>query len=311
MNKKKSLIIRSGVLGAYLARELLKHNHEIVVTSQKKRESYINYKFLKIDKKVKFEKLNIKIKNEIKKIIEKHNPGFIYYFAGQSSLTKSYKLKKETYDSHFVGTRNFLEVIKKLKLNIKFFKANSGYIFKPFKGIINLNCKLSINNNPYIKAQKKVFKLIKNYRKFNLSLYSLIFLQVESPLRNKYFYIKKVCIHAKNKKKITVGNIDTIRDYSWAPDLAKGIYYLSKFSARDIILSSGVGISGREILKIAYRQNKLNYKKFFKIDKKFCRKNEDKILTGKSDNNKILMKKFGFKFNTYGANLVKKMYKQL
>ncbi len=311
MNKKKCLIIGSGVLGAYLTCELLKNNHEIIVTSRKKRVNYKNYNFLKIEKKVKFEKLNIKKKSEIKKIIEKYNPNFIYYFAGQSSLTKSYKLKKETYESHFIGTKNFLEVIKKLKLNIKFFKANSGYIFKPTKGTINLNCKLSTINNPYVKSQIKTFKLIKNYRNFNLSLYSLIFLQIESPLRNKDFFIKKVCIHAKNKKKITVGNVDTIRDYSWAPDIAKSIYYLSKLPARDIILSSGIGISGREILNIAYRQNRLNYKKFFRVDEKYFRKNEDKILIGKKENTNILMKKFKFRFSTYGSKLIKKMYNQI
>ena len=310
MNKKNSLIIGSGVLGAYLACELLQNKQRVIVTSQKKRKNYKNYNYLNIKDKVKFEKLNIKKKSEIKKIIKKYNPNFIYYFAGQSSLTKSYKLKKETYESHFVGTKNFLEIIKKLKLNIKFFKANSGYIFKPSKGTIKLDCKLSSNKNPYIKTQKKVFKLIKKYRKFNLSLFSLIFLQVESPLRRKDFFIKKVCIHAKNKKKIQVGNIKNFRDYSWAPEVAKSIYYLSKCSSQDMILSSGIGINGREILKIAYKQNKLNYKKYFKIDKKFIRKNEEVILIGNQNNSKILTKKFGFKFNTYGSRLVKKMYKQ-
>ena len=310
MNKKKSLIIGSGVLGAYLACELLKNDHKIIVTSRRKRIIYKNYNFLNIGNRVKFEKLDIKKKSEIKKIIEKYSQNFIYYFAGQSSLTKSYKLKKETYESHFIGTKNFLEVIKKLKLNIKFFKANSGYIFKPIKGIISLDCKLSSSNNPYIKSQKKTFKLIKNYRNFNLLLYSLIFLQIESPLRNKDFFIKKVCLHAKNKKKIAVGNVDNIRDYSWAQDIAKSIYYLSKLPPRDIILSSGIGISGREILDIAYRQKRLNYKKFFRVDKKFIRKKEDEILIGKQNNTNILMKKFKFKFSTFGSKLIKKMYNQ-
>ena len=70
MNKKKSLIIGSGVLGSYLARELLKHNQEIIVTSQKKRKSYKNYYFLKIYKKVKFEKLNIKKKVKLRKLLK-------------------------------------------------------------------------------------------------------------------------------------------------------------------------------------------------------------------------------------------------
>jgi GDPmannose 4,6-dehydratase len=77
-----------------------------------------------------------------------------------------------------------------------------------------------------------------------------------------------------------------------------------------MILSSGIGINGREILKIAYKQNKLNYKKYFKIDKKFIRKKEDIILIGNQNNNKILTKRFGFKFSTYGSRLLKKMYKQ-
>ena len=67
---------------------------------------------------------------------------------------------------------------------------------------------------------------------------------------------------------------------------------------------------GREILKIAYKQNKLNYKKYFKVNKKFYRK-EDTILIGKQDNTKILYKKFGFKFSIYGSKLVKKMYREI
>jgi len=310
MNKKSSLIIGSGVIGAYLARELLKKKQKVIVTSRTKKRNYENYNYLKIKNKVKFEKLNIKQKSEILKIIKKYSPNFIYYFAGQSSLTKSYKLRKDTYESHFIGTKNFIEIIKKFKSNIKFFKANSGYIFKPNEGKIKLNCKLSSNKNPYIKTQKKVFELIKRYRKYNLSLYSLIFLQVESPLRKKDFFIKKVCLHAKNKKNITVGNIETFRDYSWAPEVVKSIYYLSKLTPRDIILSSGFGIMGREILKIAYKQNKLNYKKYFKVNKKFYRK-EDTILIGKQNNTKILYKKFGFKFSIYGSKLVKKMYREI
>ena len=35
-------------------------------------------------------------KKEIKRIIKKYKPNKIFYFAGQSSLTKSYKYKKET-----------------------------------------------------------------------------------------------------------------------------------------------------------------------------------------------------------------------
>ena len=75
-------------------------------------------------------------------------------------------MKKETYTSHFTGTLNFLNILKKNKLKCKFFKANSGYIFEPDKGKIDLNCKFSKNKNEYIQAQQKTYKLINKYRKF-------------------------------------------------------------------------------------------------------------------------------------------------
>jgi len=209
MNKNINLIIGSGVLGAYLALELLKNKQEVIITTRSIKKKMKNYHYLKIEKKVKFVKLDVNKKIKIENIIKKFNPDKIFYFAGQSSLTDSLKDKKETFLSHFNGTKNFLDVIKQKNLKIKFFKANSGYIFSPKKGLIDINCKFSSNNNPYIKAQQKTFKLIKKYRKFGLKLFNLVFMQIESPLRPKEFFIKKVCLGAKYKKKIEVGNINT------------------------------------------------------------------------------------------------------
>ena len=61
-----------------------------------------------------------------------------------------------------------------------------------------------------------------------------MFLQVESPLRNNDFLIKKICEHAKSKKHVKVGNLNTIRDYSWAPEIVKGVYYLTKIKSQEI-----------------------------------------------------------------------------
>ena len=141
MNKKINLIIGSRVLGAYLSADLKKKKEKVIVTTRSLRKTKYNYNYLKIQNKVKFEKLDIKNKTSIEKIIDKYKPEKIFYFAGQSSLTKSLKSQKETFQSHYNGTKSFLDVLKKNKLKIKFFKANSGYIFNPNKGKIDLNCK--------------------------------------------------------------------------------------------------------------------------------------------------------------------------
>lgn len=311
MNKKINLIIGSGVLGAYLALELLKNKEEVIVTTRSIKKKIKNYHYLKIQKKVKFIKLDVSKKTKIKKIINEFNPDKIFYFAGQSSLTKSLKDKKGTLLSHFEGTKNFLDIIKQENLKIKFFKANSGYIFSPKKGLIDINCKFSTNSNPYIKAQQMTFKLIKKYRKFGLNLFNLVFMQIESPLRPKEFFIKKVCLGAKNKKKIGVGNINTYRDYSWITEIVKATMLLSQLNAKDFIISAGKKMSGKEILSMSYNLNKLDYKKYFIIKKKFYRKNEDKILINSNKNSLYLKKKFNFKFKIFGNRLINKMYKNL
>ena len=311
MNKKINMIIGTGVLGAYLAQLLLKNNETVVVTSRYSKRKFKNYNFLKIEKKVKFIKLNIYNKKDVEKNLEKYNPKKIFYFAGQSSITKSINTKKETIRSHFNGTKNFLEVIKKKKLNLKFFKANSGYIFSPNKGIVDLKCKLSNNKNPYIVAQQKTFKLIKEYRDHGLSAFNLIFMQIESPLRSDDFFIKKVCIGAKNKKKIIVGNINTYRDYSWITEIVKAIILTSNLKTQDYIISAGKRVSGKKILEKAYSLNNLKYKDYFTTNKKFYRKKENKFLVGSTKNSYYLKKRFNFSFKIFGDKLITKMYKYL
>ena len=311
MKKKNSLIIGTGVIGSYLAKLLLSKKHNVIVTTRKIKIDYENYSKLKIKKKIIFEKLNVLKKKDILKIIKSYEPSYIFYLSGQSSLTKSIHLKKETNDSNYIGARNFLEILYKYKIKSKFYKANSGYIFEQKNGVISTRSKISKNKNPYIQSQIKAYNEVKKFRKKGINCSSLIFLQVESPLRNSDFLIKKICEHAKLKKHISVGNLNTVRDYSWAPEIVKGIYYLTKIKSIDLILSSGQGISGNEILKTAYKQSNLDYKKYFSINKKFIRPNEIKTMIGTNKNYTILTKKFNFKIKIGGKKLVKKFYNSI
>ena len=67
MNKRINLIVGSGVLGAYLSAELLRKKEKVVVTTRSLKKIHTNYNYLKIQKKIKFEKLNINKKNKLAK----------------------------------------------------------------------------------------------------------------------------------------------------------------------------------------------------------------------------------------------------
>lgn len=307
INPKTALITGSGVLGAYLSKVLIKRKYDVLVSSRYKKKIYKNYKYLKIQNKVKFLKLNVLSKKNISSLLKRYNPKLIFYLSGQSSLVKSIYLKKSTYNSNFLGAKNFLEIIKSKKLNTKFFKSNSGYIFSPNKGVITIKSKLKKTKNPYIRDQINSYKLVKKFRNLGLKCYSIIFLQVESPLRKNDFLIKKICSNANKRKSILVGNINTIRDYSWAPEIMNGVYYLTYLPPMDLILSSGRGMSGKSILKYAYRKKNLDYRKFYKIDKKLKRDKEVIKLVGSLKNTNILYKKFNWKPKIFGKKIIVKM----
>ena len=151
--KKKqqtALIVGSGVIGAYLSQFLLKKGIKIIVATRKLKKYVTNYKRLKINNKVKFVKLNLLNKKKIKYIILKYKPNFIYYLAGQRSILKSFKNPADTYISNYLGAKNYLDILRKEKSSIKFFKANSGYIFNGEKKKITLKSKLIIDTEGLI-----------------------------------------------------------------------------------------------------------------------------------------------------------------
>ena len=113
--KKNILIISTGVLSAYLAQFLLKKKYNIFVTTRKVKKKYFNFYKLGIEKKVNFLKLNILKSSSIENILETLKPDIIFYFAGQSSIVKSYLNPKQTINSNYIGCKNFLTILKKKK----------------------------------------------------------------------------------------------------------------------------------------------------------------------------------------------------
>ena len=82
MNKKINLIISSGVIGAYLALELLKKKEKVVVTTRAIKKKIKNYDYLKIQKKVNFDCFIFFVKvfccYQFKKNIKKYKNIIIY-----------------------------------------------------------------------------------------------------------------------------------------------------------------------------------------------------------------------------------------
>ena len=133
----------------------------------------------------------------------KNKPKIIFYTASQSSPGKSFKNKKETYLSNYIGCKNFLEIIKKYKVECKFVNFSSCEIYGNYKKKISVET-IKKPISPYGVAKLKAHNLTKYYRdNYNLKSYNAIIFNTESFFRPKYYLVPKICLAAiKAKKKI-------------------------------------------------------------------------------------------------------------
>ena len=250
--------------------------------------------------------------SSIENILETLKPDIIFYFAGQSSIVKSYLNPKQTISSNTSMVNNFLTILKKKKLDTKFVKANSGYIFSNLNEKNLVKPRLIKPNSPYVFAQSKAFKLVNDFREKKVNCYSAIFFNAESSLRPETFFIKKACHFVRNNKfkkiKLKIGNIDLFRDFGWAPELVQGAFYMTKAQQR-------FESSQSELIRAKYdyifKIKKLDYKKYIQVEKKFFRKNEIKNISCDISATIKKLKSFKWRPNIYGKKLVHKIYNNL
>lgn len=311
MKKKISIIVGgSGQFGFFLINQLIRKKHHVIITTRN-----INRAKKKLDiknKNIEFIKLDVLNINEIKKIIEKYKPNYIFYFAGISSPVLSFKKPKETYLSNFIGCSNFLKILKNNKLSCKFLNATSSEIFAKSVKKINIDSKKK-PISPYGESKLLSFNVTKKFRKkYSMKTYNAIIFNTESNFRDKKFLIPKICLSAinayKSKKKTSFGNLNIIREWNWCDEQVK---YLLKFiekKPQDFILSNQKPFSAYQMLSFAFEYFNLDYKKFILQNKQYIRSDDFK---NKYSTSKLIFKKNNIPFNykIYGKKIIYKLIK--
>ena len=205
MKRKKAIIFGiSGQDGAYLSNFLLKKNYEVFGTTRNKsRNNLYRLQKLKILNKVKLIKCSFVSIKFVDSLLEKNkNIQEIYYLAGESSVTKSFKNPENSIKSNTVGILNILLSIKKIKKKIKVFNASSAQIFGNNKDDFYSEFSKIAPSTPYAVSKASGYWLTKIFRE-NYSIYACsgILFNHESPLRSDEFVTKKIINVSKQIKK--------------------------------------------------------------------------------------------------------------
>jgi GDPmannose 4,6-dehydratase len=313
MKSKKALI--SGVTGqdgAYLAKLLLSKGYKVFGTFRRaSTPNFWRLQYVDVYSKINLIPADLLDMGSLINAIKISDPDEIYNMAAMSFVSTAFE--QPVGNSQITGTAvtRFVEAIKALNPNIKFYQASSSEMYG--------NSNTNIQNeetpfspaSPYGAAKLYAHWMTKIYHEsYDMFALSGILFNHESPTRGIEFVTRKITnavaqIKLGLKKDISIGNIESKRDWGYAPEYMEAIYLMMQQDKPETyIISTNETYSVKEMVKTAFEVLDLDWKKYVKIDKKFYRPLDINLLRG--DNSKA-KKELGWEPKTEFHDLIKLM----
>ena len=265
--------------GSYLANFLIKKGYEVIGSSRDAEISqFTNLKKLGIYERVKKISISINDFESVYNAINIYKPNEIYNLAGQSSVSLSFEQPLESIESITKATLIILNAIRSTGRIIKFYSAGSSECFGNTNSI-PADENTSFNPcSPYGISKASAYWLVKSFRStYQQYCCTGILFNHESPLRPKRFVTQKIVqtiLKIKNgsENKLYLGNIDTKRDWGWAPEYVEAMWLmLQQNTPEDIVIASGKSYSLLDFTKKVFEYFSLDWQDFVIVDKNLIR----------------------------------------
>jgi GDPmannose 4,6-dehydratase len=213
-------------------------------------------------------------------VIYNIRPEEIYHLAAQSHVRVSFDMPEYTGDITGLGTIRILEAIRKAKLDTRFYQASSSEMFGSAKPPQNENTPFE-PRSPYAAAKVYSYWVTRNYREgYHMFATNGILFNHESPRRGETFVTRKItralaAIVAGRQKTLYLGNLDSRRDWGYAPEYVEAMWrILQQETPDDYVIGTGESHSVREFLDEAFGYVGLDWKTYVKIDPRYFRPTE-------------------------------------
>ncbi len=225
--------------------------------------------------------------SSIARIIRTIKPDEIYNLGAQSHVKVSFEIPEFTVNVDALGTLRFLEAIRESGLKTKFYQASSSEMFGNIKEYPQKETTPFYPRSPYAVAKVAAHYLTINYREaYNIFACSGILFNHESPRRGETFVTKKITkavarIKLGLQKKLYLGNLDSKRDWGYAPDYVEAMWLmLQQEKPDDYVIATGESHTVKEFLEEAFSSVGLNWREHVEIDQKYFRPTEVDYLIG-------------------------------
>ncbi len=271
----------SGQDGSYLAEFLLQKDYRVVGLDHP--ESTVTYEYLDpIRSSIELVSADLQDQESLEAVLEVYHPHEIYNLAGISFPPISWEKPILTAEVTGVGVARFLEAVRRVCPQARFYQASSSEMFGDVKVSPQDENTPFMPRNPYGAAKLYAYWMVVNYRKqHRMFAASGIMYNHESPRRGLEYVTRKITHAAVQIKKgkldrLALGNLDARRDWGFAGDYVRAMWLmLNHTEADDFIIGSGETHTVREFCELAFGMLGLDYKDYVIVDERFYRPLEE------------------------------------
>ena len=279
----------TGYIGSHTVCELLNNDYEVVIVDNlcnSKREVVESIKEI-TNKDVTFYELDLRNKEELRKVFEENDIEGVIHFAGLKAVGESVKEPLMYYDNNLISTLVLLEVMQEFNCKNIVFSSSATVYGDPERLPITEDCRVGGTTNPY-GTTKLMIENILNDLYISDNEWSITILRYFNPIgahesgligenpngipNNLMPYIIKVAVGELPCLNVFGNDYDTIdgtgvRDYIHVVDLAKGhikalVKNVLTTGVNTYNLGTGTGYSVLQIVESFERENeiKVSYK---------------------------------------------------
>jgi GDPmannose 4,6-dehydratase len=193
-----------------------------------------------------------------------------------------------------LGTTRILEAIRRSGIETRYYQASSSEMFGDAAPPQSENTPFQ-PRSPYAIAKLYAYWMAANYREaYGMYAVNGILFNHESPRRGATFLSRKVTravarIKAGQQNVVYLGNLDSRRDYGYAPEYVEMMWrMLQEEEPDDYVVGTGVTMTMREFVIEAFRYADLDWEQYVRIDARYFRPTEvDYLLADSSKARKI------------------------
>jgi GDPmannose 4,6-dehydratase len=301
---KKALITGiTGQDGSYLAELLLSKGYEVhgiirrASTFNTRRIDHIYHDPHRNGEEVKLylHYGDVSVIESLVNVIYNVRPDEIYNLAAQSHVRVSFDMPEYTGEVDALGTTRILEAIRRSGYEERFYQASTSEMFGSANPPQSETTAFE-PRSPYAAAKVYSYWITRNYREgYNMFACNGILFNHESPRRGETFVTRKItralaAIMAGTQKHLYLGNLDSKRDWGYAPEYVEAMWMmLQRSQPDDFVVGTGESHTVREFLDEAFGYVGLDWHKYVEIDPRYFRPTEvDYLLADPSKANHVL-----------------------